>query len=254
MSLTVSTTDPTSIAADRPAHRPRERAAWSPWPWMALTCVLLGASGGVRIWQDHRFATAQNRVEASPFPLKDLPRTFGDWHVQDGSEKDLDPEVAQIAGCSDSVIRTYINTITGVSVNVFVLFGPAQIVFGHRPEICYPSAGYRMVSDPALREIPIRSGSAALFRNEIFAREGEKRLRREEVLYSFRHGEQWSPDVERFWKDFRHHPSMFKIQMQRSVSEAEQHHELNNPSEQLLALLLPEIERRVAKAQQGREG
>jgi len=242
-----------TVSAPRPASPSLDQSAASYWVWIALACVLLGVSGGVRAWQDHRFATVQNRVEAAPFALKELPRTLGDWHTQDGGERRLDPEVAQIAGCSDHVIRTYSNTNTGVSVTVLILFGSAQAVFGHRPEICYPSAGYRMVSNPLLREIAAGSGTPAVVRSEVFAREGERRRAREEVHYSFRHGNHWSPDVENFWKDFRHHPSMFKIQVQRPVSEAEQR-EVNNPSEQLLAILLPEIERRIAQARNGSGG
>jgi len=211
---------------------------------MVLACTLVGASGGVRAWQDRRFAVAHNRVENSPFSLKQLPQTLGEWHVQEGGEKSLDPEVAQIAGCTDDVIRTYTHADTGVSVTVLVLFGPAQALFSHRPEVCFPSAGYQMVATPATREVKIAPGSVAAIRSEVFAREREKRRTHEEVLYSFRHGDRWSPDVENAWKDFRHNPSMFKVQVQRPVSETEQR-DVNNPSEQLLAILLPEIERRI---------
>jgi len=214
---------------------------------MALACVLLGASGGVRWWQDHRFATKQSRVEISPFPLKELPQTFGDWQMREGSEKSLDPEVAQVAGCTDHVIRTYSNSITGVSLTILILFGPAHAIVSHRPEVCYPSAGYRMIESPLSRVIDNGKGPAAEFRSEGFAREGGQR-RREEVQYSFFHGNRWSPDANRFWKDFRHYPSMLKVQVQRHVSETEKR-VVNNPTEQLLALLIPEIERRVAQTQ-----
>ena len=151
------------------------------------------------------------------------------------------------------MMRTYSNATTGVSVVALIIFGPAQAVFGHRPEICYPSAGYQMVDAAMLRTVPNALGSPAAFRSEVFARQRDQRRWREEVYYSFRHGDQWSPDVERFWKDFRHHPSMFKIQVQRPVVATERR-TLNNPTEQFLALLLPEIERRVAQSSQGREG
>jgi hypothetical protein len=249
MSDSVNTTNPTTNPVPRFDTPSWGLIASSPWTWMVLACMLLGASGGVRAWQDHRFATVLNRVESAPFPLKNIPRALGDWRVQDGSEKRLDPEVAQVAGCSDSVIRTYHNSTTGVSVTVLILFGPAQAVFGHRPEVCYPSAGYRIVGEPLLREIANDPGRAAMFRSEVFAREREKRRGREEVYYSFRHGNLWSPDVERFWKDFRHHPSMFKIQVQRPVSEVELR-DVGNPTETLLALLVPEIERLIAAQSQ----
>src|SRR5947209_1378548 len=140
-----------SVSAASADGRARRAAASSRWVWMTLACMLLGASGVVRGWQDRRFSVVENRVENSPFPLKDLPKTLGEWHVQDGGETTLDPEVARIAGCSDHVIRTYINTTTGVNLVVLILFGPANAVFGHRPEICYPAAGFQPVEEASLR-------------------------------------------------------------------------------------------------------
>jgi hypothetical protein len=218
----------------------------SPWMWMVLACTLLGASGAMRAWQDQRFLFTETLVEDPPFALRDLPRTLGEWRVQDGSETNLDPEVARIAGCSDHVIRAYSDATTGVTVSVLILFGPAKTVVGHRPEICYPAAGYQTVDEALLRPIANRSGPVAEFRSQVYGRRREQRRWREEVYYSFRHGGRWSPDHDRFWKDFRHHPSMFKIQVQRPVTESERR-ELNNPSEQFLALLLPEIERRITE-------
>jgi hypothetical protein len=213
---------------------------------MTLACLLLGASGGVRAWQDHRFATVQQDVAVSPFPLKDLPQVLGEWRAQDGDETSLDPEVARIAGSSDHVIRTYRNATTGQSLSVLILFGPAQIVYAHRPEVCYPAAGYRPVAESLSRPVA-GSGAPAEFTAQIYARQRNQQQWRQEVYFSFLHGDHWTPNPGQFWKDFRHHPSMFKVQVQRTVPEFERR-ELNNPTEQFLGLLLPEIERRVAQA------
>jgi hypothetical protein len=254
MSIPASTSDLSASPPDSPpAPRSRGRLASSPWVWMTLACVLLGASGGVRAWQDYRFATVESEGKNCPFPLKDLPKTLGnDWHLEDGGESNLDPKVAQVAGCTDSLIRTYRNATTGVSVTALILFGPGKTLAGHTPEICYPSAGYRMVADPSVRAVASSPGPATEFRSEVFARDQGQRIWREEVYYSFRHGDRWSPDGQRFWKEFRHRPAMLKVQVQRTVSDHERR-DVNNPTEDFLALLMPEIERRVALAQVGRE-
>ena len=165
MSISVSTNDPQATppppAENPPASRAQGRVVSSPWVWMTLACVLLGASGGVRAWQDHRFATVQDDVAVSPFPLKDLPQTLGDWRAQEGSDTSLDPEVARIAGSSDHVIRTYTNATTGQSLTVLILFGPAQFVYGHQPAVCYPAAGYRPVAETLTRSVPNGSGPPA---------------------------------------------------------------------------------------------
>ena len=152
-------------------HGPDGGRAWSPWTWMVLACLLLGGSGGVHAWQDHRFATIQGRVESAPFALKDLPMTLGDdeWGVRDGAQRTLDPEVARVAGCTDSVIRTYTNSTTGVSLTVLILFGPARDVFSHVPEVCYPAAGYALAEAPLLRSVVNGAGPPAEFRTEVFA-------------------------------------------------------------------------------------
>lgn len=228
------------------AQSPRRFTA-SPWVWMTLASALLGVSGVVRAWQDARFTTALSRMEDSPFPLKDLPRSLGSWRVLDGVERRLDPEVARVAGCSDHVMRTYTNTTNGVSISVLILFGPAQEVFGHRPEICYPAAGYQMTGEPLFRTVSNGSRPAAGFRSELYTRQAQHQQRLDEVYYSFRHGDRWSPDVDQFWKEFRHNPSMFKVQIQRAMLASE-NRQLNNPTEEFLALLVPEIERRIAAA------
>jgi hypothetical protein len=139
-----------------------------------------------------------------------------------------------------------------VSVTALILFGPGKTLAGHTPEICYPSAGYRMVADPSLRTIASGPGPAAEFHTEVFARDREQRSWREEVYYSFRHGDRWSPHAQRYWKAFRHHPAMFKVQVQRPVL-ANERRDVNNPTEDFLALLMPEIERHIAHPQGGRE-
>jgi hypothetical protein len=192
--------------------------------------------------------------EAQPFPLKDLPGILGDgeWQVQEGGEAKLDPEIARVAGCTDSLIRTYRNPTTGVSVTALILFGPGKDIVGHSPEICYPAAGYQKAAEASSRTIPLDSLPAAEFRSEVFIRAEDKRKWRQEVYHSFRHGNRWSSDAKRFWKEFRHHPSMFKVQVVRPVAEKEQR-TVNNPTEQFLALLIPEIETRNAASRNGRE-
>src|SRR6478752_2231905 len=79
----------------------------SPWSWMVITCVLLGISGGIRTWRERQFQTIEREGSACPFPLKELPYVMGNWKAIEGSETQLDPEIARIAGSSDHVIRSY---------------------------------------------------------------------------------------------------------------------------------------------------
>src|SRR3954447_12262923 len=126
--------------------------------WPILGCLLLGVSGGVRAWQDFRFATVEMQGQKCPFDLKDIPTKIGSvWQLQEGGEGELDKEVKRVAGCNDSLIRTYRNATTGVNLTLLILYGPAKNVAGHTPEVCYPAAGYRSFADASYQAIPRES-------------------------------------------------------------------------------------------------
>src|SRR5262245_48970477 len=84
----------------------------TPGRWLFVTAILLGVSGGVRFWRDRQFDTVAKEGSISPFPLKELPRVLGSWHMVEGSEVPLDPEVARIAGSSDHLLRVYMDERT----------------------------------------------------------------------------------------------------------------------------------------------
>ena len=91
----------------------------------------------------------------------------------------------------------------------------------------------------------------------MYSRKQDPQGGKQEVYFSFRHGDRWLSDPGRFWKEFRHYPSMFKVQIQRFMTDSElstAQRKLDNPTEQFLALLLPEIERRVTQASRNPEG
>ena len=59
----------------------------------------------------------------------------------------------QITGGTDHILRTYVDELTGVSLGVLVLFGPAEPVLPHVPEICYPANGFSNAQDSIHRTI-----------------------------------------------------------------------------------------------------
>ena len=87
-------------------------------------------SGGIRYLRDWQFQSLNKESEKPPFPLKEFPKTLGDWHEVEGTEITLDPQIARIAGSSDHLVRTYINGRNGEQVSVMILYGLAYLV-GH---------------------------------------------------------------------------------------------------------------------------
>ena len=225
--------------------------------WMSVGCVLLLVSGLARAYQDQKHEIESSITETCPFPLKDLPTTLGGWKVVEGGERTLDPLTMRITGASEYIMRTYVDELTGVSLVVLVLFGPAVPVIPHTPEICYPSSGYARSGDSADREIELADSELdkrlkCQFRSAIYSKDSGLSRLREGVYYSFRLGGIWSPNVGAGRKFPRHNPGIFKIQVQRRVADQEKLTR-NDPIEQFLSHLIPAIEHRIEAASQGEQ-
>ena len=217
----------------------------SPWIWALFACILLGTSGAVRAVQDRSHAEERNYVEVTPFPLKTLPSTLGVWRVIPGGEQTLDDQTMQITGGTDYVLRTYVDDLTGVSLTVLVLFGPAEPVLPHTPQICFPASGYAAHGDTSDRQVKTEDGLKAQFRSAVYAKSGGRAMLREIAYHSFRLDGIWSPSIGEGRKFPRRNPGIFKVQVQRRVAEGERS-DRNDPIEQFLTVLIPEIERKIA--------
>src|SRR5579885_1545086 len=111
------------------------RAAISPWTWTAVTCLLLGISGGVRFWREWRFSALAAQQGVSPFPLSQIPWALGTWQAREGSEAKLDPRIARIAGASDHIVRDYEDRKTGAEASVLIVYGLGTEVAFHTPDV-----------------------------------------------------------------------------------------------------------------------
>ena len=222
--------------------RVRRSQAWT-IVWMIVVCLIFGASGLVRVWQDWRFDTVKNQEIKPLFPLKDLGRTLGTWRALEDKEAVLDPQIARVAGSVDSLVRIYVDDLTGVAVTVLILYGRAETITSHTPQVCYPAAGYSLVDGGEIIPVPLGTGVGTIpagFAGLVFAKKaglGD----REEVYYSFRHEGVWTPMVEGNWRILRFSPGVFKIQVQRKVNDTEYRH-LDNPSSRFLGALMPKFE------------
>lgn len=216
---------------------------------MVLACLLLGTSGGIRFWRDWQFRLRAEKGAVCPFPLNELPKTMGRWHWIEGSESQLEPEVARTAGSSINVLREYADETGAERISVMVLYGLAATVFAHAPDICYPGHGYRVILPPEDRRLVIPGmQEPAVCRAAVYAKKVGPTERYEVVYHTFFHNGQWLPELASRWKSFRYHPGAFKIQLQHTVSGGLTLED--GPSESLLSQLIQEINRR-ATAQPG---
>lgn len=228
----------------------------SRWRWMIAACLILGVSGGARFYRDHQFAALSNDLKESPFPLADFSPTLGSWRALENSDTKLDPEVARIAGSTDHILRTYVQSDSGEKIHVMVLYGLAEDVYGHTPEVCYPASGYHAATAPKDYSVAVAADSLAnpiRYRTQVyFQGRGAAAGQYTEASYSFRLGSSrhgmWQPDMSRRWKSFRYQPGMFKIQMSREVSAGAANPETpkSEVNESLMVEMIREIERRLA--------
>jgi hypothetical protein len=242
-----------STSADAPQRTATTRAVMSPWAWMAVTCLILGISGGIRFWREWQFATIAAQGQTSPFPLAGLPWTMGTWQAREGSEAQLDPQIARIAGASDHIARDYDDRKTGERASALILYGPGATVSFHTPDVCYPATGYRLVKGPIDRTITVPGVKAPVrYRWAIYAKQVGGVSRYEESYYTFLHKGDWLPNAVDRWKVFRYYPGVYKIQIQRPVSSLGENGE--GPCESLLAELVRQINDRSSPSGRGEGG
>jgi Protein of unknown function (DUF3485) len=255
--LEVSVTIMTLISLRPPMSAPAEasrrpadtRVARSPWAWLAITCLLLGVSGGVRFWREWNFSALAVESAACPFPLADLPRTMGTWQATD-AEVQLDPEVARFAGASEHIMRGYLDQKTGDQASALVLYGVAVAVSLHVPEVCYPAAGYQLFRGPVDRTIEVPGVKGPIrYRWAIYTRRVGGLDQYEEVCHSFYHDGEWLAEASDRWKTFRYHPSLFKVQIAHPISELREDNE--SPALSLLTEFVRRIGERLSPARSG---
>ena len=112
---------------------------WAPWA-AVITILVLGGFAYRRLTVEW-LAPSLSRPVKLPVPLKEIPLELDDGWV--GEDHKLSRAVERIAGNDDYVFRLYRNYLTGESAYLYVAYsGRPRFMVGHRPDICYPSAGW----------------------------------------------------------------------------------------------------------------
>ena len=216
--------------------------------WLVMACLLLSISGGIRYWRERQFAIQFTETKTCPFPLTEIPTVLGTWHAT-GAEAHLDPETLRLAGSSDHILRSYTDSKSGETVSLLVVYGLAHSVFGHTPELCYPSSGYQAVGKRVDHEFTLPgSVTPVKYRSLYFTKTVASVTQSIEVSWSFWHAGSWLPDVQDRWKLFRSSPALFKIQVQGAVTGITSDHP---PVESLIKELTQEINTRRERATAG---
>ena len=244
MPVTLTQHCPETLGTERPASSMRPASSRTDgtnrWLRVAIACVILGASGAVRWWQDQRVQAVLQTGKRSPFPLKDLPTTLGTWR---GEPVTPDEQIVRATGCSDSVFRHYVDQATGAGLEAYILYGPPPAMVGHQPEICYPTAGYKQVGHTITRPVAIGPIQAP-FLSFAYAKGEGGETDLQEVYYAWRLNGPWTTSGGTM-KQFERIPGLFKVQIARRLTDHERR-DVGNPCEAFLHVLLPELEQRLS--------
>ncbi len=102
--------------------------------------VLVAGGAGYRVLAAHL-----DRAPAAPLPagtLAALPLALGDWC---GHDVPLGESVIRAADVDDHVSRVYARPGQTLPINLFIALGSrARDLMPHRPEVCYPGAGWTL--------------------------------------------------------------------------------------------------------------
>jgi hypothetical protein len=203
---------------------------------VALACAVLVGSGALRLWQARRGDAFLQQGRVSPVPLKDVPLELGPWR---GRPEELDPQIARRTGQIDHIFRTYVDTRTGVALDVIVLYGPAVELKEHAPEQCYPAAGFAIAEGPELRQVPTPRGPIPFYALVVAKGEGGQ-AQRHEVYYTWRYGGRWTP-LRGPQKQFERIPAMYKVHLARRMAASERR-DIGNPCQEFLQTLMPTLD------------
>lgn len=231
----MSTIEAPTPTVEAPSPR-RAAAARTPWTWMIVACILLTVAIAARLWQQQRFRTEDERgIATIPFSLETLPTSVGRFRAQEGIDMRLDPETVRYAGGLDHLVRTYTDEETGVRMLVMVLYGRADRVVEHVPELCYGGAGYLQVEPnldrPLTYRTPDGEPATATFRSAVFAKPmGSMSGGREEAYFAFRNRGVWNP-ISPLTGHNRRPVGVFKIQIQRRMGDVERRETGDDPGD-----------------------
>jgi len=109
------------------------------WAGVGAAVLLLLSGVGFRLLAQVPALAGFSSIEL-PIPLGEIPQGLGPWHGRDVPI----PEITQkVAGNDDFLSRLYVNERAGLWASLYVAYtARPRTMLGHRPQICYPSAGW----------------------------------------------------------------------------------------------------------------
>ncbi len=111
--------------------------------WM-LAILLLILSGVLYRGVTGRLQAAYQSPVKLPIPLSDFPKEIGNWVGMDIPIRSTTKEYMEQNFADDFFSRRYINSQNNSWADVYVVYCSTKPggILGHRPQVCYPGAGW----------------------------------------------------------------------------------------------------------------
>lgn len=192
--------------------------------------LLIGTVHG--LWT-HRWIPSRE-LEAAQARLERVSMTIGDW---DGATQPVNPQIFQEALIGKSLVRRYVNRVTGEVVTLYVACGRPGPLSVHLPTVCYGEDS--IVAPPVKQKVVTASGRPAEFWSGKFNRRSGAVPFQERVYWSFSPTGTWeAADSPR--TRYPRYPYLYKIYVTRQLIRD---NEKDDPCLTFISVLAPELER-----------
>ena len=199
----------------------------------AIVFLAVLSSGLVNGFLTHRWDSPDD-LAGPAGRLQDVPMALGEW---DGHSLELGNEELTAAEAAGYLRRRYVNRVTGSAVSLLVLCGRPGPISVHRPEICYPGAGFETVGAPSRFSEPALAGSEFLVYR--FQKPRATLPVNVRLLHSWSATGVWTvPDDPRM--TFARHPVLYKLYVIRELPRGDEPLQ-DDPLLDFIRLLLPEL-------------
>jgi hypothetical protein len=210
---------------------------------IAVALLLILGTGFVHGTWTSRWQVAHELEEAAA-RLERAPEDISDWKASPSS---LDAGSLARAGAVGSWIRTYRHEGSGDVLTIILLCGRSGQMSVHRPEDCYRTAGYDVITPITKALLNKADGTPAEFRTAIFSKPGPDGPSTLRILWTWYNGSAWqAPDSPRL--TFAHLPALYKLYVIRALARPGERLE-RGPAVAFLQQLLPELDKALSPAE-----
>ena len=225
----------------------REPSSWRRIAPMGIGLAILLGTGVVHGLWSGRWGESPS-VEAAAARLDQVPLTIGDW---EGVDREVSVEDYRRFDFAGMETREYVNRRTGDRVTLSLVTGPPGPICVHTPEICYPGAGYEVVSEREPRSLDLGSDGSARFWDLRVGKSGPDGTDALSIYYAWSADGTWQAPGGEPRLIYGGEPYLYKMYVIQGVESADAPATAN---EEFLRDLIPALRGTLFDAEEGPSG